>query len=499
MNKYALHVAGGALLATTALASGTMAATIRYGTTTAGTTASAAGPVADGSTLISTATPFGIANNLVGGATGSAVSIGPLTIVLDTAQFTNTQLTVQVNVTGSEIETNVGSVAASLADNEGTASLSLTNSKSTGGVVPLLASDRITLLNISAVTWGALVLSGIKFRNAQALATVGANIQMNANVSGGGLTTIDSAPATTVLTSKLGSAVEVSAGASINASNTSSPQFATVTQTNSGGTSAILSVIRFTDSSGLARDLTTTASSSLLVSTYEVRLTHGVLTDTASVSTSLGVQLQSNAGVGTVTRTAAQFASNVATFTVTNVQVGAPATATIFINFNGTTSIAGQSAGSTTVTPTGFSTANTANLGGTAAVTGTATAIGRAGMNSNVNFVQPSVNAFASFIRVTNTGATAGSVTMTVRNSSSGAVLGTYTSASIASGGTIQVSTSTIETQAVPAITPTAGVPYDITVSGSITGYTQHIGFNGANGALSDLSGFRVGGSGAVP
>jgi hypothetical protein len=109
------------------------------------------------------------------------------------------------------------------------------------------------------------------------------------------------------------------------------------------------------------------------------------------------------------------------------------------------------------------------------------------------------VNAFASFIRVTNTGATAGSVTMTVRNSSSGAVLGTYTSASIASGGTIQLSTATIETQSVPAVTPTSGVPYDIGVTGSITGYVQHIGFNGANGALSDLSAFRAGGSGSIP
>ncbi|MDX2221964.1 MAG: hypothetical protein SFV21_04395, partial [Rhodospirillaceae bacterium] len=68
-------------------------------------------------------------------------------------------------------------------------------------------------------------------------------------------------------------------------------------------------------------------------------------------------------------------------------------------------------------------------------------------------------------------------------------------SPAVSAGGTIQISAANIETQSVPAITPVLGQPYDVLVSGPITGYVQHMGFNATSGVITDLSSFRNGGA----
>ena len=491
MNKYALHVAGGALLATTALASGTVyAATIRYVQTIGGIAGTAA---AAGSATAAITTPTGLATNIVGGATGSSVSIGPGTIVIDSAVFTLTQTTVQLSIVGAEFDTTAAPTVE-LWSNESNSSLSLTSNTAIG-TTAFVTSDKITLNGITGLTWGAIVISNLKFRNAQGLATVGGTIAISGNIfNSAGVLSLETIASATVLNARLGSNIEVAAGTGIGANPTvtSGPQFSTVTQVGVASNSAILSTVKFTDTLGVGATLTTTQSANLLVSNYEVRLTHAVLSDTAPLSTSSAIQY--NSGAANVARTAGQFVAGVVTFTI-NAPTAGTVTTTLSVNFNGTQPIAAAVAGTTLVTAT----ATAANLAGYAAITGTAAAITRSGMNAYVNYVQPSTNAFGSFIRVTNSGGNAGNVTLSVRNAATAAVLGTYTSASIAAGGTIQISAAVLESQAVPAITPATGVPYDVTITGSISGFVQHIGFNSANGAASDLSALRQGGSGFTP
>ena len=488
MNKYALHVAGGALLATTALASGTVyAATIRY-TQAAGGIAGAV--AAAGSPTAAITTPTGLATNIVGGATGSSVSIGPGTIVIDSSSiYTATQTVVQLSVVGAEFDTT-SAVVAELWNNESATSLSLTSATAIGTSV-FTTSDKITLNNVTALTWGALVLSNIKFRNAQGLATVGSVISLSGSIlNSAGVLVLENITSANVVGARLGSAIEVATGTTIGANSnvTTGPQFSSITQGGVVSNSAVLSTVKFTDTVGVGANLSTTQSANTLVSNYEVRLTHAVLSDTPPLSTSSAIQY--NSGGANVARTAGQFPAGVVTFTI-----GAPTagvvTTTLSVNFSGTQPIAAAAAGTTVVTATGTA----ANLAGYAAVTGTAAAISRSGMNATLNFVQPSTISFGSFIRVTNVGSSAAAVTMAVRNSATGAVLGTYTSAPVASGGTIQVSAATLEAGSVPSIVPSTGVPYDVSITGSVSGFVQHIGFNSANGAASDLSSLRAGGS----
>ena len=79
-----------------------------------------------------------------------------------------------------------------------------------------------------------------------------------------------------------------------------------------------------------------------------------------------------------------------------------------------------------------------------------------------------------------------------------GAQLGsTFTTATIAAGQTLQLSSKDIEGSA--GITAAAGVNYTIQITGPFVGYAQHIIFNPVTGQLADLSSFRNrGGSGGV-
>jgi hypothetical protein len=348
--------------------------------------------------------------------------------------------------------------------------------------------DRIYISGMTATTWSVMQVCGASFRNAQSLATAGNSIALAGSITNSAATvTLETITSANVVTSRSAVTVQVAAGSGITISNTTSTQFTGVIQTGvtSGSTSAVLSSVTFTEiGNTVSANLTTSQSVATLLSNYEVRLTHAILSDAAVT------QAQLASAAGNIVRTPAQFVSGAVTFG-TGPAADAAATRALTVQFNGTTPILAAAAGTTAVTPTGTAASATAIT----AVTGSATALNRGGLNTTLNFVQPSVNNFASFIRVTNTGATAGSVTMSIRNAATGVVLGVYTSLPVAGGGTIQVSTSTIETGAVPAITPVAGTPYDVNITGPITGFAQHIGFNAANGALSDLSAVRNGGA----
>ena len=97
---------------------------------------------------------------------------------------------------------------------------------------------------------------------------------------------------------------------------------------------------------------------------------------------------------------------------------------------------------------------------------------------------------------ITNNGIIAAVATVTVRNDATGASMGVYTTSSIATNQTLQISAKDIETGA--GITSAAGVNYTLSISGAFSGYAQHIIFNPATGQLADLSSFRNRGGAGV-
>lgn len=484
MNKYALHVAGGALLATTALASGTVyAATVRLNSTAGAIGAGISDPTAPVTTSVAIASQFFA-------ATTSAVTVGPMGIIIDAsaaqASFQGNATQVTLNVTGAEFLTSVSPTVFLYHQDTGTSG-TISGAVAAGASV-FVATDRITASNITGSTWGALVFSGVSFRNAQGLATAGNTVTLSGSIQLTNLTTLESINSQSVLVGRSGASILVSSAATATVSNSSNPQFSQVTQSGATAASANLSVVNFTEVATLGVNITTAQTITAFVSTYEVKLTHAVLND-AAVSTA-------SFGSAPVNRTPAQFVSGSVTFgTIAAISADSSALRTVSVTFNGTSQIAAAAAGTTVVTPT----ATNAALNPLAAGSGTAVALTRGGMNATVNYFNPSNNSIQSFLRVTNTGTTAGSVTVTVRNSSTGASIGSYTSASVAAGATIQIAGSVIESQSTPVVTPTLGVQYDLGITGPITGFVQHIGFNSVSGQLSDLSAFRTGSSGSTP
>ncbi len=90
-------------------------------------------------------------------------------------------------------------------------------------------------------------------------------------------------------------------------------------------------------------------------------------------------------------------------------------------------------------------------------------------------------------VRVINNGRVASMVTLSVRDDSDGSLYGNFTTETIEPNPSIQIAMGTIESGL--SITP-AG-QYQIGVSGSISGYAQHVMFNSVDNLFVDLSGFR--------
>jgi len=166
------------------------------------------------------------------------------------------------------------------------------------------------------------------------------------------------------------------------------------------------------------------------------------------------------------------------------------ATNLIQVEYNGTTALTNAAAGTTAGTFAIGGTINGTALGGIAPAT---SAVSRAGFSVQVNSVQSSLNTVVtSYIRVTNGGTAAGAPIITVYNASSGAVMGTYTAASVNGLATLQLTAKDIETGA--GITAASTVPsYDLVITGSLaSGYVQHVTGNPGN-LFVDFSGRRSG------
>jgi hypothetical protein len=90
-----------------------------------------------------------------------------------------------------------------------------------------------------------------------------------------------------------------------------------------------------------------------------------------------------------------------------------------------------------------------------------------------------------SFLRVENTGATAGTVTATIRNAETGQDLGQWISPVVQPNSSQQFLINTIEAALPAGVKPTL---YSISLNSGVTGYLQHVLYRPADGTLTNLS-----------
>ena len=91
-----------------------------------------------------------------------------------------------------------------------------------------------------------------------------------------------------------------------------------------------------------------------------------------------------------------------------------------------------------------------------------------------------------SFLRIYNTGSSAGTVTVTLRDYMSGQRLGQWTSQNVAAGAELQYPISTVESGLDPGVAKPSY--YSIAIQTNLTGYFQHVLYRPADGTLTNLS-----------
>jgi len=346
-----------------------------------------------------------------------------------------------------------------------------------------------------------IALSGLVYTAATGLATAGTSISItgylaeNANLGD----TLETLASTALVTSVNTATVAAYTSSANIPSGSGTTPFATTTQSTLGqadsaakGLTVTLAEIDFTGTGALQSDLTTLVTNAQALSAVSLTLASSVLADPA-ISNVRFWNKSSATSIGTATTgTSTSIFSSSVLGQASVYPAGATGTNWVQVEYNGTTSITGGAVGTSSVAFVGDSGVTAANP----SYTGTTSPVSRATFNADVNFVQPSANTVVtSYIRVTNTSAAAGVVTMVVHNANTGATIGTYATASLPSGATVQVSAASIE--AGSGITSVATTPYNITVSGPITGYVQHVTGNGSSGVYTDFSARRTNVGGA--
>jgi hypothetical protein len=237
------------------------------------------------------------------------------------------------------------------------------------------------------------------------------------------------------------------------------------------------------------------AVSTNLANTTAISVASSILTSAAVRSVSL---VAGAGGVGPLT-TAANFSSGTVTFTIGTTTWANGTSASITVQFQGTTAIPSAVAGTAT---------SSVQLSEQLATASSATAaVSQGGFRAEVNTFNASTNApFSSYLRIHNNGAVAGPVTITVNNDDhtvGNATLGAaFTTASILPGTTMQLSAAEMEGTTTSTKLPAGGanIPtasrvgsYTLNITGPIVGYVQHILFDGKS--VADLSGYRNSGN----
>ena len=483
MNKYSTFLAGSALLATTALASGTVSAAsvvISNGTADAVTSAF---------------TTYKIGNTLLTGTSSSSVNTAGASFDIRTGISYSTQVTrAVVLISGAEFDP-AATVTVSVATVQ--ASNTLTSLSAIAATNVTVFTDRL-IIGALTQTFNLIHVANPTVKNMQALGTVGTSATISGRIENPNVSaTYENIDSATLITSVASGSIVFSTATGGNglptalntaASVSSSPPFINLGSTSGAAIlTSIVGSVSLTISGGLSTNLTTTLSGSTLISTAELKISHGALLDPAFNSVSL------RTGTTTVQyKTATQIAAGVATFALTGTSVDNGATGILVdIGFTGSTVITGGSGtGAVTLTPTAVA----ASINALAAASGNLASVGKGGLSSSVNTFQNSVNTVPSFLRLTNTSTTAGTFTVIIRNgdSASGAILGTYTGAAVQPQGTVQLSAATLESGAALAA-PTALGNYQLAIAAAFNGYVQHLSYSSSTGVLSNLSAFRNG------
>lgn len=500
--KYSNLLLVGSLLATTAISSAANAAFVYLSApNTTGTGVALANP------KNISAQAF-VATNL------AAVTVGTQKLFIRFAQNTSAVFTGTVNVTGAKFVTAGINTKADAAVFLGASTPSVfetTTAASTAACTVLAGVSSLILTcdttKLSGVSGGGTTvgstsvngvwISGVAFdTTAATLSVAGSSVTLDFTMVVG-TSTFDSAAATNVITSRN----------SIAATSTSaSPALIDVAATPAAfnkfaasATAATIGSINFTLGSGstFGQDLSTVLTAGAIVGNTELKITSPIFPATAiallgaNTSGITAVSIDSTSNDQSVTVT--QFGAGFVTFTIGSASV--VDSYTINVNFNGTSEIPASAAGTTLVTYTARAgDGEDLNVIAPPTSTGTVAALTRNGFNIDFNGVQPGTaqgaRTYTSLIRISNTGLVGGTVAIVVTNETTGVVLGTYTSASIPAGASLQVSSAQIEAGA--GITASASVLYRLSLTGGITGYAQHVNWNQDAGFFSDLSSRRT-------
>jgi len=485
MNKQSFYLLGGALLASTALTTAGQAAVIKStnGSNDRSTTAAYA-PKTIATELFSATTTT--ANALTLGSTSSATANSQYFI--DFAANLSSGFALQLNVTNAAFNTSsTVTVQVYAQSTSGTLSLSAnTTLQGSCAVQPL--PDKILITGCTPQGTSilsradAIQISGIQFLSAGALATAGQTIKMDGTVTDSSKTvTYESITQATIITSASAAEAAIQTSSALTVDNTATPSFSVFV--SPAGATATLGTIHFSTTGAVGTDLSNVfGSAASIISTSELKITHSLLSDPALVSISVGVN-------GVTAKTLLDFVSGTVSFQVPAISLNGAAITAIF---NGTGAILASSGTNTAVyTPT---IKGTLTAKAVAAFSGALSTITRGGLSVELNTLQPTAGAgstlYRSYLRIANQSATDGVATVTVKNDSTGALIGSFTT-TITAGGTRQIGADTIEANISTAAA--TGAMYKVLVTGSFNGYVQNLMWNSVTGIFTDLSGFRNG------
>ena len=477
MKRQSLYI-GGALLATTALSTSVQAGTIVDLTVNA-----------DNKLILTTVLTTKMLNAQVFGAeNANAVVLGDsATFAINFTNSLTTTFDVDLESTNSDFSGGfaIGVFQQSVAD--GLTFNRLEQGSFMGCTVQVL-TERVLIEDcISSATDSidAFSVSGVNFDEANGLATAGSSIVLSGIVRGSSSNnTFELISNGTLVTSSLPITTTITAGTAATISNTASPPFSDlVTTANGTATTLSLATVVITQNAIVGISLSTPVTgAAALAATAEFTITHGVLTDAATTNLQLATGATGEVVINSAVPSA--FNGNVASFDITTNTLE---TFDVSVNFDGTTAISAWAAGTLDIA---FS-PGTSSLTAVPAVSGAMAALTRGGFTTQLNTLQSSegngATLFQSFVRVVNNGTVSGTATLTVRDDSDGSLYGSFTTATIEPNATVQVGMPAIEA----GLGITGAGQYQIGITGSYSGYAQHVMFNSVNNTFIDLSGFR--------
>jgi len=460
---------GGALLATTALSSAAYAGTV-------------INTAASGAAVGTTFSAASLSAQVFGATGSSSVTLGPQELIVRFTNNLTTTFDLELEGTNSDF---TGTIAVTGYNVTGS---TLSGVIFTGCTVQVL-TERILVEDCLATSAGpgfdAMKVCGIQYTNANGLATAGTSIALSGIVRGQSNNTFETISSRNVVTSAVGLSDTITANSSLTINNLASPAF---TSLSGNVTTGRLGNVLITATGAVGTDLAATLlTDTLLAAGLEITVTHGVLTDAATDA--ITVTGTATGASYAVTVIASAFNGAVASFNFTAGSI--LGSFDVNVVFDGSTAIQDWTAGTVAVAYT----AGTANLAALPGDSGSLAALSRNGFSTQLNTLQSTAGdgatLFQSFVRVTNSGTVAGTVTIAVRDDADGSSYGSYTTATIAPNASIQVGMSTIES----ALSITPAGQYHLNISGPIQGYAQHIMFNSVDNFFVDLSGFRNGSS----